>query len=83
MMTEDKRAGSEDDLTFEQALHELESIVARLEDGELSLEASLQLFERGQNLARRCNEQLEVAALKVEQLTEHGEIKEISEVDVV
>ena len=82
-MTEERNAGSEEELTFEAALQELENIVARLEEGDLSLEASLRLFERGQELAGLCNEQLEVAALRVEQLTEHGEIKEISEVNVV
>ena len=64
------------ELSFELALQELEETVARLERGELTLEASLALFERGQQLAARCNAELESAALKVEQLTEDGEIIE-------
>lgn len=76
-MTEETAAAAGETLSFEEALQELEAIVTRLEDGELSLEESLQLFERGQALADQCNEQLEVASLRVEQLTEHGEIKEI------
>ncbi len=62
---------------FEEALAELEEIVERLEIGELSLEESLKLFERGQVLSRLCMEQLETATLRVEQLTEEGEIREV------
>ena len=65
-------------LTFEQALGELEETVAKLEAGELTLEASLALFERGQKLANRCNDLLEKASLRVEQLTNDGEIVDIS-----
>ena len=65
-------------LTFEQALGELEETVAKLEAGELTLEASLALFELGQKLANRCNDLLEKASLRVEQLTNDGEIVDIS-----
>jgi len=65
------------DLAFEEALRELEEIVQRLEAGDLTLEASLALFERGQMLARRCNQQLDSASLRVEQLTAEGEIVEL------
>lgn len=66
-----------EELNFEEALAELEGIVARLEAGDLTLEESLALFERGQQLAEFCSKQLEDATLRVEQLTEHGEIVEI------
>lgn len=66
-----------EELAFEEALAELESIVAQLETGELTLEASLSLFERGQQLAKRCNIQLETASLRIEQLTADGEIIEL------
>ncbi len=66
-----------DKLTFEEALKQLEDTVSKLEAGELSLEESLKLFERGQNLASYCNELLENASLRVEQLTADGEIVEI------
>lgn len=65
------------ELSFEAALQELEETVSRLERGELTLEEALALFERGQQLASRCNAELESAALKVEQLTEDGEIVEL------
>lgn len=67
-----------EELSFEMALKELEETVLRLEHGELTLEESLALFERGQLLAARCNAELESAALRVEQLTEDGEIIELS-----
>ncbi len=59
---------SVDDLTFEQAFDEMEQIVRQLEDGQLSLDESLALFERGQALSARCQALLETAELKVQQL---------------
>jgi exodeoxyribonuclease VII small subunit len=53
---------------FEQALVELEAIVKQLETGNLALEKSLVLFERGVQLARSCKERLAEAELKVSQL---------------
>ncbi|MCB9421166.1 MAG: exodeoxyribonuclease VII small subunit [Ardenticatenaceae bacterium] len=67
------------DLTFETALAELEQIVSRLEAGELTLEESLALFERGQQLADYCNNLLDNASLRVEQLTADGEIVDVSD----
>lgn len=63
-----------DDLSFEEALLELEQTVAQLESGNLTLDASLTLFERGQRLAVHCEQLLERAQLRIEQLTEDGEI---------
>lgn len=63
--------------SFEEALRALEQTVAGLEAGDLTLEESLSLFERGQMLAAFCNEQLENASLRVEQLTAGGELAEI------
>ena len=65
------------ELSFEEALTELDDIVAKLEAGDLTLEESLSLFERGQKLAARCNKQLDEASLRVEQLSEDGEIVEL------
>jgi exodeoxyribonuclease VII small subunit len=53
---------------FEKALAELEGIVKQLEAGNLALEKSLVLFERGVQLARACKEKLAEAELKVSQL---------------
>jgi exodeoxyribonuclease VII small subunit len=55
---------------FEESLSELETIVAALEKGDLTLEASLGAFERGVNLTRACREALEHAEQRVRILTE-------------
>lgn len=56
-------------LTYEQALNQLNQIVAALETDELSLEKSLELFERGQALAGHCGQLLETAELRIRQLS--------------
>jgi exodeoxyribonuclease VII small subunit len=60
---------------FEAALSELESIVKRLEDGDLTLESSLALYERGVELSRFCHSRLEQAERRIEILNERGELK--------
>src|SRR6476661_5451998 len=60
---------------FESAIAELETIVKTLEDGDLALEKSLALFERGVALSRFCHAKLEEAERRVEILNERGEIK--------
>jgi len=64
--------------TFESAIAELEKIVKQLEEGDLPLEKSLALFERGVELSRYCHEQLGAAQRRIELLTERGEIKDAS-----
>lgn len=59
---------------FESALAELESIVKMLEDGSLTLEKSLELFERGVQLSRYCHSRLEDAERRIEILNERGEL---------
>jgi exodeoxyribonuclease VII small subunit len=59
------------DLTFEQAFAELEESVRTLERGDLPLEESLALYERGQELSAYCAKLLDEAELKV-QLVEAG-----------
>ncbi|MFN0111202.1 MAG: exodeoxyribonuclease VII small subunit [Blastocatellia bacterium] len=62
--------------SFETSLTALEQIVGQLESGELPLERSLELFEDGVALARRCQAQLQDAERKVELLLrERGEVK--------
>jgi len=60
---------------FETAIAELETIVSTLEQGDLALEQSLALFERGVQLSRFCHSKLEEAERRVEILNERGEIK--------
>ena len=54
--------------TFEQSLDELEKIVKQLEDGDLPLEKSLELFENGVKLSRDCRERLANAERRIEVL---------------
>lgn len=63
---------------FESAIGELERIVKQLEEGDLPLDKSLALFERGVELSRYCHEQLGAAQRRIEQLTERGELKDAS-----
>jgi len=55
---------------FEASLAQLEKLVARLESGELGLEESLKAFEEGVKLTRQCQETLNTAQQKVQQLME-------------
>ncbi len=55
-------------LSFEQALAELESIVAELESGQAPLEQSIERYERGARLKAHCEARLEAARLKVERI---------------
>ena len=66
-------------LSFEEALRELETIVRRLEGGDLSLDMSLSLFERGQALAARCGALLDAAELKVRQIAPGGVLEDFDE----
>jgi len=54
--------------TFESSLDELEKVVRELEGGDLALERSLELFERGMGLSESCRKQLEAAETRVEML---------------
>ena len=55
--------------TFEATLSELEQLVARMEGGQVSLDESLRLYERGTFLIRHCQERLDKAEEQIEQLT--------------
>ncbi len=60
---------SPDNLTFEQAMEQLESIVERVEEGQVGLEQALAEYERGVGLVKRCREVLQRAELRVEELS--------------
>jgi exodeoxyribonuclease VII small subunit len=59
-------------LTFEAALKELEGIVARLEQGQVDLEDSIALYERGQALKAHCENKLKSAESRLEKLVQNG-----------
>jgi exodeoxyribonuclease VII small subunit len=58
-----------EEMTYEQALSELETIVLDLETDERTLDQALEMFERGQALARRCAQLLEQAELRIQELS--------------
>ena len=70
-MTDAPAAASEPDisgLSFEQALAQLEEIVAKLESGQTELERSIVLYERGAKLKAHCEARLRAAQLRVEKI---------------
>ena len=63
------------ELSFETAYQELESIITKLESGDLPLDDSVTLFERGRLLSERCQSLLDKAELRVSQLTSDGRVE--------
>lgn len=59
-----------DKMTFEEALAELEGIVRQLEAGDVELEKSIAIYERGAALKAHCDARLKSAELKVEQIVQ-------------
>lgn len=55
-------------LSFEQAFGQLEALVEQLEAGELVLEEAIALYEKGMHLARYCNDTLDAADLRIQEL---------------
>ena len=64
-------------VNFEKALEEFETLVTRMEEGELSLEDSLKSYERGITLSRTCQAALEEAEQRIQMLNEStGELED-------
>lgn len=72
-------------LNFESAIKELESLVEQMEQGDITLEQSLQNFERGIELTRACQQALQEAEQKVQILTQQqgAEVLEDFEQDLI
>jgi exodeoxyribonuclease VII small subunit len=68
-----KSGNATESVDFEKALTELEGIVKQLEAGNLPLDKSLELFQRGVELAKACKQKLDEAELKVSQLVKDKE----------
>ena len=62
-----------EDVTFEEAYARLEASVTALQDGQMPLEEALRHFEEGMKLAHYCNELLQKAELRVQQLSVDGD----------
>ncbi|WP_303782458.1 exodeoxyribonuclease VII small subunit [Sandarakinorhabdus limnophila] len=58
--------------SFEDALRELEDIVRKLESGDLSLDDSIALYERGQSLKSLCETRLNDARMRIEQIQQNA-----------
>ncbi len=65
-------SGEIDNLSFEEALKQLEEIVSRLESGEVPLEESIDLYERGALLRERCTKKLDDARMRIERVIGGG-----------
>lgn len=59
-----------DEMSFEEALKELETVVTRLEQGDVPLEDSIKLYERGAELKRHCEARLAQAQARIDQITQ-------------
>lgn len=66
-------SGDVKDMSFEDALRELEQVVGKLERGEVPLDESIALYERGAALKKRCEAKLTEAEEKVAKLTLDGD----------
>lgn len=76
-MAEEIRNGAEaasgiasGEATFEQAMERLETIVEKLENGDVPLEAAIELFQEGMSLSRLCGQKLEQVERRIEMLVE-------------
>jgi exodeoxyribonuclease VII small subunit len=81
LVTNDSPPRQRDDIAtmpFEQALAELESIVDRLERGEVALEDSIAIYERGEALKRHCDALLKNAEMRIEKITQSADGKALS-----
>ena len=62
-----------EEMSFEEALAELEAVVRALEDGKVPLERSIDLYERGETLRKHCDTRPKAAEMRVEKIVAQGE----------
>ena len=67
---------SNDDMTLEETFGELDKVVGQLEDGEISLEDSFRVYEKGMRLLKLCNEKIDAVEKRVQVISESGELEE-------
>lgn len=63
------------DMTFEEALRALEGVVRRLESGEVPLDESIDLYERGEALRKACQARLDAAQARIEKIVQGADGK--------
>ena len=66
----DEQAPKIDGLSFEEALRALEEVVRQLEGGEVPLDESIGLYERGEALRRHCQARLDAAQARIEKIVQ-------------
>lgn len=64
-------------MKFEEKMGQLESIVKKMESGEMKLDDMIRAFEEGQNLAKECSAELESIRLRIEKVTSQGTVEEL------
>ena len=67
-----------ENITFEQAMNRLEEIVSALEDNQISLEKSVELFQEGIQLTKLCNDKLEGIENKVAKILVDGKLEDLN-----
>jgi exodeoxyribonuclease VII small subunit len=67
-MAKKTETGEVENLTFEQALRELQGIVEKLESGEVSLDEAIEMYERGVKLSKYCMDKLLQAELRIKKI---------------
>ena len=66
-----------ENITFEKAIEELEDIIKSLEQGDVPLDDTIELYERGAKLKDFCEKKLEEAEIKIKKINENTKTKEI------
>lgn len=67
-----------ENITFEQAMNRLEEIVSALENNQISLEKSVELFQKGIQLTKLCNDKLEGIENKVAKILVDGKLEDLN-----
>ena len=68
----------DESINFEKAIEELESIINRLEEGDVPLDDTIKLYERGAELKNLCENKLKSAEIKIKKINQKTTTKEIS-----
>ena len=68
----------EENITFEQAIEELETIINRLEEGDVPLDETIKLYEKGSELKDFCENKLQSAEVKIQKINQKTKNKEIT-----
>ncbi|MBR2562506.1 MAG: exodeoxyribonuclease VII small subunit [Eubacterium sp.] len=66
----------EKELTLEEAFGRLDELVERLEDRDVSLEESFQIYKEGMDLLKSCNEKIDTVEKKMQQINADGEVSD-------